>query len=147
MGERMNKILLKPILWILIVYLAGWLGMLALEKALGRKSIPIPGVTERLSEVAFSPLGDSEALLARRARSGYNLILSHEFPWFLPKESRTTCGYDNVPDNRGLRITRNDPENLRVTCVGRGEAFLSCGDSRWILACDEAGKVSIRLLR
>ncbi|MDB5047569.1 MAG: hypothetical protein JWO30_640 [Fibrobacteres bacterium] len=135
---------MKTIKWILAVYLIGWLGMWAIQRTTGSEIIRIPGVTRKTSEIGFAPRSEREALVSRKAKVGYNVILSHRFPWFLPKTMSSVCKYDNIAENKGLLVVRNDPANLLVTCMGRGEATLRCMDTRWILSCDEANRMSFR---
>ncbi|MDB5103183.1 MAG: hypothetical protein JWP91_872 [Fibrobacteres bacterium] len=135
---------MKTLKWILIVYLAGWFCVWALSKAMGRERLPIPGVTRKTSELDFRPLSSSEALVARTAKVRYNLIVSAEFPWFLPKSHSVRCGYDNIADNRGLRVSREGESDLRVSCQGPGRASLACADSRWVITCDGNGEMRMR---
>ncbi|HKP97164.1 MAG TPA: hypothetical protein VJ385_15550, partial [Fibrobacteria bacterium] len=135
---------MQAIKWILAAYLLGWLGMWSFQKLSGRERIRIPGLTHRTAELGVARRSEREALVSRTAKVSYNLILSHGFPWFLPKSVVSVCKYDNIADNRGLLVLRNDPATLQVTCMGRGEAVLRCLDARWVFACDDAGRLSFR---
>ncbi|GEM_PF-4102017 len=136
---------MKILKWILIVYLGGWFGIWALQKLTRRDCIPIPGVTRRSAEVRIQTLSPNEALLGREAKVSYNLILSAEFPWFLPKRSSTHCRYDNLADIRGLNVSKAGDEDLRVACVGAGEGTLPCAGARWIFTCSPQGELRIQM--
>jgi hypothetical protein len=141
---KIIRSLIRPLKWILIAYLAGWLGIRLAEKAIGRDKIAIPGVTKRTSALGVRRIGPGEILLSRSARVEYNLIVDAAFPWFLPKRSATRCGYDNIADNRGLSVAKEGEEELRVACRGAGQASLRCEQAVWTLTCSAAGELDVR---
>jgi hypothetical protein len=141
---KILRSLLRPLKWILIVYLAGWLAVRLAEKAIGRDKIAIPGVTKRAGALGVQRLGPGEILLSRSARVEYNLIVDAAFPWFLPKRSVTRCRYDNIADNRGLSVSREGEAELRVACRGPGQASLRCEQAVWILTCSTEGELDVR---
>jgi hypothetical protein len=134
---------LRVLKWVLIVYLGGWLALWAAQKLSGRERFPIPGWTKRTSELRVRPLSPGEALVARSAKVGYNLVFSADFPWFLPKRASIRCRYDNIAENRGLRVAKEGEEDLKVACQGAGAAALACERARWVFACSEDGILRI----
>jgi hypothetical protein len=134
---------MKKLKWILIVYLSGWLAIWLAQKAAGRERFPIPGITERTAAIRVQQVSPGEALVSRTAKVGYNLILSAEFPWFLPKSAAIRCRYDNIADNRGLSVVKENEGDFRVACRGPGEASFACEEARWILSCSPAGVLRI----
>lgn len=134
---------MKKLKWILIVYLSGWLAMWVAQKATGRERFSIPGVTKRTAAIRVQQESPGEALVSRTAKVGYNLILSAEFPWFLPKSAAIRCRYDNIADNRGLSVVKENEDEFRVACRGPGEASFTCEKARWFLSCSPQGELRI----
>jgi hypothetical protein len=135
---------MRIVKWILIVYLAGWLGVWLAEKAIGRDKIAIPGVTQRTCALGIQRLQPGEALVSRSARVEYNLIVDAAFPWFLPKRSVTHCRYDNIAENHGVSVAKDGEEALRVGCRGAGQAVIRCERAAWTLTCSAAGELDVR---
>jgi hypothetical protein len=134
---------MKKLKWILIVYLAGWLALWLAQKAAGRERFSIPGVTQRTTSIRIRQATPGEALVSRTVKVGYNLVASAEFPWFLPKSASIRCRYDNIADNRGLSVVKENEDDFRVACRGPGEASFSCEKALWILSCSPAGALRI----
>jgi hypothetical protein len=134
---------MKKLKWILIVYLSGWLAMWLAQKAAGRERFSIPGVTERTTVIRIQRVAPGEALVSRTVKVGYNLVASAEFPWFLPKSASIRCRYDNIADNRGLSVVKENEDDFRVSCRGPGQASFACEKARWILSCSPAGELRI----
>ena len=135
---------MKKLKWVLIVYLGGWFGVWAVEKLAHRERFPIPGVTKRTTELHIQSVSPKEALVSRTAKVSYNLILSAEFPWFLPKRSSIRCSYDNLAEINGVDVSKEGDGDLRVACHGPGEARLPCERARWIFSCSPEGELRIR---